>query len=81
MRRKMERIEDVINECLTLFEGQVIEVRYTEERKKRLEQYLKWSKEKKAATRKNWAGISVKPNEFNLLHYTYEQTKYLIGKK
>jgi len=39
--------KDVINECLTLFEGQVVEVRYTEERKKRLEQYLKWSKEKK----------------------------------
>ena len=42
----MKRIEDVIEECIRLFGGQVVEVRYTEERKKRLVSYLKLSKEK-----------------------------------
>jgi hypothetical protein len=49
----MQRIEDVVNECIRLFGGQVVEVRYTEERRKRLAQYLKSSK--KEATRKNLA--------------------------
>jgi hypothetical protein len=42
----MQRIEDLVNECIKLFGGQVVEARYTEERIKRLGQYLKWSKEK-----------------------------------
>ncbi len=41
----MERIEDYIEECIELFGGQVVEVRYTEERKKRLINYLAWNKE------------------------------------
>jgi hypothetical protein len=41
----MERIEDFIDECIKLFGGEVIQVRYTEERKKRLINYLKRSKE------------------------------------
>ena len=48
----MERIEDVINECIKIFGGQVVEARYTEERKKRLEQYLTWSKEKQKQNEK-----------------------------
>ena len=43
----MERIEDFIEECIKLFGGQVVEVRYTDEGKKRLMNYLKWSKEKR----------------------------------
>jgi hypothetical protein len=46
MRVKMQRIEDIIDECIRLFGGQVVKVRYTEERKKRLASYLKLSKEK-----------------------------------
>ena len=40
----IERIEDFIEECIRLFGGKVVEVRYTEERKKRLISYLKWNK-------------------------------------
>jgi hypothetical protein len=41
----MERIEDFIDECIKLFDGKVVQVRYTDERQKRLMKYLKWSKE------------------------------------
>jgi hypothetical protein len=43
----MERIEDFIEECIKLFSGQVVEVCYTDEAKKRLMNYLKCSKEKR----------------------------------
>ena len=41
----MERIEEYIEKCIKLFGGQVVQVRYTEERKKSLINYLKRSKE------------------------------------
>lgn len=41
----MDGIEDFIEECIKLFGGKIVEVRYTEERKKRLISYMKWSKE------------------------------------
>jgi len=43
----MERIQDYIEECIKLFGGQVVQVRYTEERKESLLNYLKRSKNQK----------------------------------
>jgi len=43
----MDRIEDFIDECIKLFGGKVVQVRYTEERKKSLIDYLNRNKESK----------------------------------